>query len=681
MKQKPEIMSPAGYWPQLRAAVEAGADAVYLGLDQFSARAKVGFTQEELPEAMSWLRERGVKGYVTFNTLVYDEELDRAAQMLADLADIGPDALIVQDLGIARLAREVAPELEIHGSTQMSIANAEGVRLAQRFGVRRVVLARELSLHEVRPLVEIGISALKIEGRYKEADYVALTTRAYRAAVDAAWDGGLLQIEARDELDLEQVYSRGLGPHFLQGTNHQTVVRGRAPRHRGVRVGSVRAVRDESVLVEPEPAAAAAPLKAGDGVVFDAADWRDPALPEEGGHVYHVLPVGEGTVEVSFANGAIDFTRIRPGDWLWRTRDPQLEKRVRPYVQAKTPLCKQALVVRAIARVGAPLRAEWTLADDASISVEVCSSQPLSVAQNRALDVDYLRAQWNRLGHTPYVLDVLELDTDEDVFMPVSALGALRQEAVEALRALQKRPKRQPANDPKVALGALRSAPETPPHSARPQLHLLVRTPEQLEAALSLRPASVTLDYLDLYDLRPAVDAVRAQNVSLRVASPRIVKQGEEVDIVGMQPQIEKTVVTGVEMFRKLLDQGQAGDNIGALLRGVKREDIQRGQVLAKPGSITPHTKFKAQVYVLSKEEGGRHTPFVNGYRPQFYFRTTDVTGVIQLLDGAEMIMPGDNAVLEVELIVPIAMEDGLRFAIREGGRTVGAGVVEQILE
>ena len=159
-----------------------------------------------------------------------------------------------------------------------------------------------------------------------------------------------------------------------------------------------------------------------------------------------------------------------------------------------------------------------------------------------------------------------------------------------------------------------------------------------------------------------------------------IINVNEEVEIVGMMPQVEKTVVTGVEMFRKLLDQGQAGDNIGALLRGVKREDIARGQVLAKPGSITPHTKFKAQVYVLSKDEGGRHTPFVNGYRPQFYFRTTDVTGVIQLLDGAEMIMPGDNAVLEVELIVPIAMEDGLRFAIREGGRTVGAGVVETIL-
>ena len=274
-EQKPEIMSPVGHWPQLRAAIEAGADAVYFGLDQFSARAKVGFTMEELPDVLAMLHERGVKGYVTFNTLVFDEELERAAQLLADLAEVGPDALIVQDLGIAGLARQVAPDLEIHGSTQMSIANGEGVRLAQRFGVRRVVLARELSLHEIRALradsdcelevfvhgalcvsysgqcfsseawggrsanrgqcaqacrlpyellvdetvrplgdaryllspgdlyalhqvpelTKVGISAFKIEGRYKDADYVALTTQAYRRAVDAAWEGGPLQIE------------------------------------------------------------------------------------------------------------------------------------------------------------------------------------------------------------------------------------------------------------------------------------------------------------------------------------------------------------------------------------------------------------------------------------------------------------------------------------------------------
>jgi len=157
-----------------------------------------------------------------------------------------------------------------------------------------------------------------------------------------------------------------------------------------------------------------------------------------------------------------------------------------------------------------------------------------------------------------------------------------------------------------------------------------------------------------------------------------IIKVGEEVEIVGIRPT-QKTVVTGVEMFRKLLDQGEAGDNIGALLRGTKREDIERGQVLAKPGSITPHTKFKAEAYILTKEEGGRHTPFFTNYRPQFYFRTTDVTGVVQLPEGTEMVMPGDNVTMDVELIAPIAMDAQLRFAIREGGRTVGAGVVASI--
>ena len=159
-----------------------------------------------------------------------------------------------------------------------------------------------------------------------------------------------------------------------------------------------------------------------------------------------------------------------------------------------------------------------------------------------------------------------------------------------------------------------------------------------------------------------------------------MIKVGEEVEIVGIR-DTTKTVCTGVEMFRKTLDQGQAGDNIGVLLRGTKREEVERGQVVAKPGSITPHTKFKAEAYILTKEEGGRHTPFFTNYRPQFYFRTTDVTGVVTLPQGTEMVMPGDNVAMEVTLIVPIAMEEKLRFAIREGGRTVGAGVVASIIE
>jgi len=160
-----------------------------------------------------------------------------------------------------------------------------------------------------------------------------------------------------------------------------------------------------------------------------------------------------------------------------------------------------------------------------------------------------------------------------------------------------------------------------------------------------------------------------------------IVKMSEDVDIVGMRPKVQKSVVTGIEMFRKLLDEGQAGDNVGILLRGIEKKDIERGMVLAKPSSITPHTKFKAEVYVLTKEEGGRHTPFFNGYRPQFYFRTTDVTGVAKLPQGVEMVMPGDNITVEVELITPIAMEKELRFAIREGGHTVGAGVISEIVQ
>jgi elongation factor Tu len=159
-----------------------------------------------------------------------------------------------------------------------------------------------------------------------------------------------------------------------------------------------------------------------------------------------------------------------------------------------------------------------------------------------------------------------------------------------------------------------------------------------------------------------------------------IVKVGEEVEIVGIRPT-SKTTVTGVEMFRKLLDQGQAGDNIGALLRGVDREGVERGQILCKPGSVKPHTKFKAEAYILTKDEGGRHTPFFTNYRPQFYFRTTDVTGVVTLPEGTEMVMPGDNIAVDVTLIVPIAMEEKLRFAIREGGRTVGAGIVSSIIE
>ncbi len=325
---------------------------------------------DELPEVMRTLHRRGVRGYITFNTLVFDSELAEAARTLAKIIEAGADALIVQDVGITQLARQISPDVELHGSTQMSITSAEGVDHARRVGVSRVVLARELSLddirdirsqtdcelemfvhgalcvsysgqcfsseawggrsanrgqcaqacrlpyelivddelrplddaryllspgdlyalHQIPEIVKIGISALKIEGRYKDADYVALTTSAYRKAVDEAWAGLPLSISPAEEIQLEQVYSRGLGAYFVSGTNHQAVVRGRAPRHRGVLVGKVARVLADAIVVAPDEAVAAAPLKPGDGLVFDAADWRSPEEREEGGRIYQMSP-------------------------------------------------------------------------------------------------------------------------------------------------------------------------------------------------------------------------------------------------------------------------------------------------------------------------------------------------------------------------------------------------------
>ena len=601
--RKPEIMSPAGYWPQLRAAIEAGADAVYFGLKHFTARAKVGFSLAELPEALATLHRRGVRGYVTFNTLVFDHELEEAARTLAAIAEAGTDAIIVQDLGIARMARRIAPRLELHGSTQMSVTSAAGVRLAQEFGVTRVTLARELSLQEVRAIraaveceleifvhgalcvaysgqcfsseawggrsanrgqcaqacrlpyemivdgkpaplgdaryllspgdlyalrqvpeiVEIGIAALKIEGRYKDADYVALTTRAYRQAVDEAWAGRALSIEPAGELQLQQVYSRGLGGYFLNGTDHQAVVRGRAPRHRGVLMGRVERVSPEAVVIEPGEAHAIAPLKPGDGVVFDAADWRSPEEPEEGGRVFQAAARGR-LLELRFGNGVLNARRIRPGDLVWRTHDPEIDKAVRPYVEATVPLRKQKVRVRATAREGSPLEMEWTVG---GVAVKVVSGGPLGTARDRALTREYLAAQLGRLGNTPYELDELELDVEGAPFAPSSMLNELRRRAVEELQRVAVGPaSRRPLYPEAVA--AAWSTSLQPRADAPSALHLLVRTAEQLDAALEFRPGSITLDYLDLYNLKPSLERVRGAGLLPRVASPRVLKPGEE---------------------------------------------------------------------------------------------------------------------------------------------------------
>lgn len=620
---RPELMSPAGGWPQLRTAIEAGADAVYFGLNHFSARAKVGFRIDELPDVMRALHERGVKGFVTFNTLVFDHELESAEQAIIGMAESGVDAVIVQDIGICQLIQRIAPELEIHGSTQMSVTSAQGVELAASLGCKRVVLGRELSLKDIRTiaqstdvelevfvhgalcvsysgqcfsseawggrsanrgkcaqacrlsydlvvdgesrdlgaaryllspgdlctvdqvpeLIDIGISCLKIEGRYKDSAYVAVTTRAYREAIDMAMMGLPNEVDAQERMELEQIYSRGLGPHFISGTNHQNVVIGRAPRHRGVQVGVVQSVHKNSVTVEPIH-----PIKAGDGLVFDAADWRSPDEPEEGGNVYEASETQTGEVELKFGRGEVDFNRIRIGDWVWRTNDPAVVKSVKGLIKTEKPRFTRPIHFVVTANGGMPLIIKASLDSGESVFFE--GKHGLEPAQKRGLDQEMLTDKLGRLGGSPFHLGKIKLTTDDPVFVPTSELNRARRELVEkmietcgesrtipAAPALQRQLAETRAWKSETSAsspGASENQLTLKSQAAHPSplLHLLVRSPEQLEAAIEVNSTfqlgSITLDYLELYGLRPSVEKIKSAGITARVASPRILKPSEQ---------------------------------------------------------------------------------------------------------------------------------------------------------
>jgi putative protease len=637
MPSKPELMSPAGYWPQLQTAIETGADAVYFGLNHFSARGKVGFNLEELPEVMQTLHGRGVKGFVTFNTLVFDHEIELAESAIREMAGVGVDAVIVQDVGMARRIQQIAPEMVVHGSTQMSITSAQGAELAKSLGCSRVVLGRELSLTDIRKireatdvelevfvhgalcvsysgqcfsseawggrsanrgkcaqacrlsydlivdgeirdlgeyryllspgdldaleqipeLVDIGVSCFKIEGRYKDADYVALTTKTYREAIDLACLNLPNEITDDERLDLEQIYSRGLGAYFISGTNHQTAVIGRAPRHRGVLVGEVASVSSRAVLVNTKR-----PIQRGDGLVFDAASWRSPDEPEEGGNVYEVkAQIGGGTplVQLEFGHHEIDFQRIHVGDLVWRTKDPQLNKRLKSITQTQVPIFTRAVRFAVTAKIGLPIEIVATLENGQTATY--LGEQPLAAADKRPLDLETLNEKLGRLGGTPYHLDQIDWLTADAVFVRTSELNEARRQLVDELFDADSQIKPIPVT--KLAEGSGPSvnsiaADKQDAYATSPRLHLLVRTPEQLDAAIEaatqlnqsatasdLRPsasdsndpalrnphaaiASITLDYLELYGLRPSVEKIRAANLRPRVASPRILKPTEQ---------------------------------------------------------------------------------------------------------------------------------------------------------
>jgi putative protease len=437
-------------------------------------------------------------------------------------------------------------------------------------------------VEQVPAIVAAGVGALKIEGRYKDADYVALTTKAYRSAVDG------LPVGAEERGQLEQVYSRGLGPWFLSGTNHQAVVRGRAPRHRGVRMGQVVSVEFDRVVIRGGDG-----LKPGDGVVFDAADWRSPGEPEEGGRVYGVTRRGDGS-EVTFANGAIRFDRIRVGDILWRTDDPSLHVVSRPYTH------KQTVDVRVEAREGSPLRSVWNCG---AVSVSVESASPLTAARSQGISAEFVRDQFGRLGNTAYALGEVTLDVSGAPFAPASLLNQIRREAVERLQAAQVAPRTVEVRDPLAALHSLLPSAPLPGGGGSPHLHLLVRTREQLDAALTLSPASITLDYLDLYGLRPSVERVKASGIVVRVASPRVLKPGE-ARIVNFLKSLECPVLVRASGILQTLS-GQM-ELIGDFSLNAANS-ISAAEYFARGISrLTPtHDLNAAQIVELARSAGG----------------------------------------------------------------------------
>ncbi len=693
-------MSPAGYWPQLHAAVEAGADSVYFGLKHFTARAKVGFSLAELEEVMRTLHRRGVRGFVTFNTLIFDHEIEEAARSLARIAESGADAIIVQDPAVLALAREIAPDLELHASTQMSITDARGARLAAEMGAQRVTLARELSLsgiqaireqvdvelevfvhgalcvaysgqcfsseawggrsanrgqcaqacrlpyelvvdgvvkplgdaryllspgdlfalRQVPELVEIGVAALKIEGRYKEADYVAAATEAYRNAVDEAWAGRSAPVTDAEALRLEQVYSRGLGPYFLTGANHQAVVRGRAPRHRGVWMGRVVKPSEGGVIVEPGAANRISPLKPGDGLVFDASDWRSPQEPEEGGRLFEIVPLREGRCELRFGRGAIDWRRIRPGDMVWRTNDPAVDKSLRVFTNAAAPVRKQAVAATVIAVAGGPLELTLTLVEDPGTSVRVFGQEPLPPARNQGVTSEMIRQHLERMGNTPYLLTHVDLKTSGEPFVAASLMNQLRREAVEALAARQSEPRPISVHSYLDAVRRLQPRAKAPATREGAQLHLLVRTPEQLAAAIGARPASLTLDYLDLYGLKPSVDLVRQSGLTVRVASPRVLKPGEE-KIAAHLARFECPILVRPAGLVCALRESSEAELVGDFSLNAANAisaNLLLGMGLTR---ITPaHDLNAAQVAELAREVGpGRIEAIVYQHLPVFH--------------------------------------------------------------
>ena len=602
----PELLAPAGHWDCAKAAVENGADAIYFGLDRFNARMRAqNFTEADLPQLMEFLHRRGVKGYVTLNTLIFPAELAEAEQYLRTMIAAGVDAAIVQDIGICRLIRHLSPDFPIHASTQMTITSAAGVEFAQTIGCQLVVLARECSIKEINKiqqqiveknlslplevfvhgalcvaysgqcltseslggrsanrgecaqacrmpyelisdgqvvdlgqdnrkyllspqdlagldvlpdLVKTGVSSLKIEGRLKSPEYVANVTRVYREALDrimanTAQNSGQNQRDG-DRYNLEMAFSRGLHTGWFEGIDNQELVHARFGKKRGVYLGEVTQIRNEQITLRLQ-----APLKPGDGVVFDSGH---PEASEEGGRIYTIDRHGQDAV-LTFGRGALNFRRIHLGDRVWKTSDPELDRQLRQTYAGDTPQFQRPIDLEIHGDIGRTLVV--IARDRLGHVVQVESEMPLVEAHSKPLTSDRLHEQLGRLGNTPFCLDRLINHLNESVMLPVSELNRIRREIVAQLETQRTQPKRWQLNSDATLSTLLPAGVDRPVSS--PNLLVLVRSLGQLRAALETEIQTLYCEFEDPRAYKQAVLLVREHNKAIWVAPPRIIKPGE----------------------------------------------------------------------------------------------------------------------------------------------------------
>lgn len=611
-----ELLSPAGDWDCLRAAVANGADAVYFGVEKFNARARANnFRTEELPGIMSFLHLYGVQGFLTVNILIFENELDSARELVEACVEAGVDAVIVQDLGLVRLIREVSPDFPIHGSTQMTVTSAEAVEFTKAYNIERVVLGRENNLKQIRTigeqakqpmevfvhgalcvsysgqcltsemwggrsanrgecaqacrlpydlmvdgqvkpmgdvayllspkdlaavelvpeLIEAGVTSFKIEGRMKSPEYVANVTAKYRRAIDRYFAGEPAVLTAGEMNELQQSFSRGFTHGFLQGTNHKGLVEGTFPKSRGVYLGRVKEVLRDGVVCTLQ-----APLKRGDGIVFDAGD---PTQKEEGGRVYDLRRGGQkleggadgGTVEVVPGRNDVNLDRIQVGDRIWKTNDPHLDKRLRATYETDKPYRTFPVAVKVTGAAGQPLRSRWTdVLKGRTVTVD--SEMALETALKRPMDEALFAEQFGRLGGTVYELGGLEVMLAGEVILPKSELNRIRREAIEQLTRLREEPPQYTLHSrvdvyadagPVEHEGDATHAPVLSNPAAAPQLIALCRSLPQVEAALASGVSYVYADFEFIKQYPAAVDAVRRAGGRIALATPRIHMPGE----------------------------------------------------------------------------------------------------------------------------------------------------------